>query len=72
MTDLNNVLTFLPTGGLTTNSLLQLLTLKVKVKVTLGLAAHRQSIGLGVRPLEIHDQRFLQLDYQLSVLLITS
>jgi hypothetical protein len=31
----------------------------VKVKVTLRLAAYRQSVRLGVKPIEIHDQRFL-------------
>jgi hypothetical protein len=30
--------------------------LKVKVKVTLRLAVYRQSVRLGVKPLEIHDQ----------------
>jgi hypothetical protein len=29
-----------------------------KVKVTLRLAAYRQSVSLGVKPLEIHDYRF--------------
>jgi hypothetical protein len=33
-----------------------------KVKVTLRLAVCRQSIHLGVRPLETHDQRFFQLN----------
>jgi hypothetical protein len=32
--------------------------LKVKVKVTLRLAVYRQSVRLGVRPLETHDQIF--------------
>jgi hypothetical protein len=31
---------------------------KVKVKVTLRLAVYRQSIHLGVKPLETHDQIF--------------
>jgi hypothetical protein len=31
---------------------------KVKVKVTLRLTVYRQSVRLGVRPLEAHDQRF--------------
>jgi hypothetical protein len=31
---------------------------KVKVKVTLRLAVYRQSICLGVKPLETHDQNF--------------
>jgi hypothetical protein len=32
---------------------------KVKVKVALRLAVYRQSVRLGARPLETHDQRFL-------------
>jgi hypothetical protein len=32
--------------------------LKVKVKFTSRLAVYRQSIRLGVKPLETHDQRF--------------
>jgi hypothetical protein len=32
-------------------------TAKVKVKVTLRLAVYRQSVRLGARPLETHDQR---------------
>jgi hypothetical protein len=31
---------------------------KVKVKVTLRLAVYRQSICLGIKPLENHDQNF--------------
>jgi hypothetical protein len=31
---------------------------KVKVKVTLRLVVYRQSVCLGVEPLETHDQRF--------------
>jgi hypothetical protein len=31
---------------------------KVKVKVTLRLAVYRQSVHLGVKPLETHDQIF--------------
>jgi hypothetical protein len=31
---------------------------KVKVRVPLRLAVYRQSVRLGVRPLEVHDQRF--------------
>jgi hypothetical protein len=31
---------------------------KIKVKVTLRLAVYRQSIRLGIKPLETHDQRF--------------
>jgi hypothetical protein len=34
---------------------------KVKVKVTLRLAVYRQSVRLGVKPRETHDQRFFQL-----------
>jgi hypothetical protein len=37
---------------------------KVKAKVTLWLAVHRQSVRLGVRPFETHDQRsFFQQNY---------
>jgi hypothetical protein len=32
---------------------------KVKVKVTLRLAVYRQSVHIGVKPLETHDQTFL-------------
>jgi hypothetical protein len=32
---------------------------KIKVGVTLRLAVYRQSVHLGVKPLETHDQRFL-------------
>jgi hypothetical protein len=35
---------------------------KVKVRVTLRLAVYRQSVGLGVTPLETHDQIFFQLN----------
>jgi hypothetical protein len=36
---------------------------KVKFKVTLRLAVYRQWVRLGVKPLEVHDQRFfLQLN----------
>jgi hypothetical protein len=35
---------------------------KVKVKVTLRLAVYRQSVHLGVKPLETHDQTFFQLN----------
>jgi hypothetical protein len=35
------------------------LTANVKVKVTLRLAVYRQSVCLGVKPLETHDQKFL-------------
>jgi hypothetical protein len=35
---------------------------KVKVKVTLRLALYRQSLRLGAKPLETHDQRFFQLN----------
>jgi hypothetical protein len=31
---------------------------KVKVKVTLRLAVYRQSVRLGIKPLETHDQIF--------------
>jgi hypothetical protein len=38
--------------------LLHILKVKVKVKVTLRLAVYRQSVRLGVKPLETHDQIF--------------
>jgi hypothetical protein len=34
----------------------------IKVKVTLRLAVYRQSVHLGVKPLETHDQTFFQLN----------
>jgi hypothetical protein len=40
----------------------QVLQIKVKVKVTLRLAVYRQSIHLGVKPVETHDQIFFQLN----------
>jgi hypothetical protein len=33
-------------------------TTNVRVRVTLRLAVYRQSVRLGARPLETHDQRF--------------
>jgi hypothetical protein len=36
----------------------QTVKVKVKVKVTLWLAVYRQSVSLGVKPLETHDQNF--------------
>jgi hypothetical protein len=33
--------------------------IRVRVRVTLRLAVHRQSVRLGTKPLETHDQRFL-------------
>jgi hypothetical protein len=56
------MVTFLPTGDcLTTNSLLELSTLKVTVSyfTTGGI---RQSVHLSAKPLEDHDQRFFQLN----------
>jgi hypothetical protein len=35
------------------------LLFKVRVRVTLRLAVYRQSVLLGVKPLENHDQRFI-------------
>jgi hypothetical protein len=35
---------------------------KAKVRVTLRLAVYRQSVRLGVKPLETHDQRLFQLN----------
>jgi hypothetical protein len=32
---------------------------KVKDKITLRLAVYRQSVSLGVKPLETHDQRII-------------
>jgi hypothetical protein len=47
-------------GGL---SLIQVkVKVKVKVKVTLLLRVYRQSVHLGVKPLETHDQSFFQLN----------
>jgi hypothetical protein len=34
------------------------LKVKVNVRVTLRLGVYRQSVRLGVKPLETHDQRF--------------
>jgi hypothetical protein len=31
---------------------------KIKVRVTLQLAVYHQSVRLGIKPLETHDQRF--------------
>jgi hypothetical protein len=58
-----SVLTFLRAADyLATNSLLQLSTLKVKVKITLRLAVYRQSVRHVVKTLQPRDQRFfLQL-----------
>jgi hypothetical protein len=39
-----------------------LLGVSFKVKVTLRLAVYRQSVRLGVKPFEIHDQTFFQLN----------
>jgi hypothetical protein len=44
----------------TLNWLNQQLKLRVRVKVTLRLAVYRQSVRLGVKSLETHDQRFFQ------------
>jgi hypothetical protein len=35
---------------------------KVKVKVTLRLAVYSQSVRLGVKPLETHDQTFFSIE----------
>jgi hypothetical protein len=45
----------LTTLAATKSSLHRLTKLKVKVRVTLGLAVYRQSVRLGVKPLETHD-----------------
>jgi hypothetical protein len=39
----------------------ELVKVKVKSKVTLRLAVYHQSIGLGIKPDETHDQRYFQL-----------
>jgi hypothetical protein len=58
-----SVLTFLRVRDcLITNSLLQQSALKVKAKDTLWLVVYRQSVRLGTKPLETHDQRFFQLN----------
>jgi hypothetical protein len=44
------------------NSLPRGACLLKKVKVTFRLAVYRQSVRLGVKPLETHDQRFFQLN----------
>jgi hypothetical protein len=36
---------------------------KLKVKVTLRLAVYRQSVRLGIKPLESHDHRFFSAVY---------
>jgi hypothetical protein len=36
--------------------------IQVKVKVTLRLAVYRQSVRLGVKPLETHDQIFFSAE----------
>jgi hypothetical protein len=47
--------------------------LKVKVKVTLRLAVYRQSVCLGVKPLETHNQTFFfQLNYCVNRPYVTS
>jgi hypothetical protein len=55
------VLTSLLDGDcLTTNSWCQLtLNQLLRVRITLRLAVYRQSVRLGVKPLEIHDQRII-------------
>jgi hypothetical protein len=45
-------------------------TVKVKVKVTLRLEVYRQSVRLGVRPLETHDQRFFFFKWTLEVIVL--
>jgi hypothetical protein len=41
---------------------LHIVHVRVKVKVTLRLAAYRQSVRLGVKPLETHDQTFFSAE----------
>jgi hypothetical protein len=52
-----SVLTFLPGGDYLTIQFI----VKVKIKVTLRLAAYRQSVRL-VKPLKTHDQRFFSTE----------
>jgi hypothetical protein len=44
--------------ALRVSSSLMVVIVKVKVKVTLRLAVYHQSVHLGVKPLETHDQTF--------------
>jgi hypothetical protein len=43
----------------------------VQVQVTLRLAVYRQSVCLGVKPLETHDQNFFTPNWTLSLLVLT-
>jgi hypothetical protein len=45
------------------------LLFRYKVRVTLRLAVYRQSVLLGAKPLETHDQRFL-FNRALSVIVL--
>jgi hypothetical protein len=47
-----------PLSGFALSNVATLKTVKVKVKVTLRLAVYRQSVRLGVKPLDTHDQTF--------------
>jgi hypothetical protein len=38
-------------------------SLRVRVRVTLWLAAYRQSVPLGANPLETHDQQFFSTEH---------
>jgi hypothetical protein len=42
-----------------------------KFKVTLRLAVYRQSVCLGVKPLETHDQNFLPPNWTFAILVLT-
>jgi hypothetical protein len=57
VTDTNNILCFRPYWMA---NVLQVTKLKVEVgiKVTLRPAVYHQSVRLGAKPLEVHDQRF--------------
>jgi hypothetical protein len=45
--------------------------IKIKVKVTLWLAVYRQSVRLGVKLLDTHDQRFFFFDWTLEIIVHT-
>jgi hypothetical protein len=58
-------------GTFRTANPVQLLFFKVKVKVTLRLAIYRQSVCLGAKPLETHDQIcFFFFNWTLTVIVL--
>jgi hypothetical protein len=46
--------------------------IRIKVRVTLRLAVYRQSVRLGDKPLEAHDQHFFQLNTCCHIPYVTS